>query len=55
MAVESPPLWAWPVVVGVTIATKFIYRWHATKQLSKQSQEGKINVRIKLNPMIDHW
>ena len=52
MAVESPPLWAWPVV---TIATKFMYRWHATKQSSKQSQEGKINVRIKLNRMIDHW
>lgn len=37
MAVESPPLWAWPVVAGVTIATKFIYRWHATKQLSKHN------------------
>ena len=37
MAVENPPLWVW----GVIIAAKFIYRWHATKQLAKQTQEEK--------------
>ena len=41
MAVENPPLWVWAVIIGVIIAAKFIYRWHATKQLAKQSQEEK--------------
>jgi hypothetical protein len=39
MAVENPPLWVWAVIIGVIIAAKFIFRWHATKQLAKQSQE----------------
>jgi hypothetical protein len=41
MAVENPPLWVWAVIIGVIIAAKFIYRWHATKQLAKQTQEEK--------------
>jgi hypothetical protein len=39
MAFESPPLWVWAIVVGVLIASKFIYRWRATKELAHESQE----------------
>jgi hypothetical protein len=41
MTVENPPLWVWAVIVGIMIAGKFIYRWYATKQLAKTSQERK--------------
>jgi len=37
MAVESPPLWIWVVILAVIIAAKFTYRWYATKQLAKHS------------------
>jgi hypothetical protein len=39
MAFESPPLWVWAIIVGVLIASKFIYRWRATKELAHESQE----------------
>jgi hypothetical protein len=39
MAFESPPLWVWAIIVGVLIASKFIYRWRATKELARESQE----------------
>ena len=41
MPIENPPLWVWAVIIGVIIAAKFIYRWHATKQFTKQSEEEK--------------
>ena len=37
MAVESPPLWIWGVILAVIVAAKFTYRWYATKQLAKHS------------------
>jgi hypothetical protein len=39
MAFESPPLWVWAIIVRVMIASKFIYRWRATKELARESQE----------------
>jgi hypothetical protein len=36
---ENPPLWVWAIIVGAIIASKFIYRWQATKQFAKE-QEG---------------
>ena len=39
MAFESPPLWVWAIIVGVLISSKFIYRWRATKELARESQE----------------
>ena len=39
MAFESPPLWVWGIIVGVLIASKFIYRWRVTKELAHESQE----------------
>jgi hypothetical protein len=38
---ENPPLWVWAVIIGIIIAGKFIYRWHGTKQLAKESQARK--------------
>ncbi|HEY9386849.1 MAG TPA: hypothetical protein VIP70_07400 [Nitrososphaeraceae archaeon] len=38
---ENPPLWVWAVIIGIIIAGKFIYRWHETKQLAKESQARK--------------
>jgi hypothetical protein len=45
MAFESPPLWVWAIIVGVLIASKFIYRWRVTKELAHESQEkhGRID------------
>lgn len=37
MAFESPPLWVWAIIVGVLIASKFIYRWRVTKELAGKS------------------
>ncbi|MDQ3961920.1 MAG: hypothetical protein M3230_05495 [Thermoproteota archaeon] len=39
MAFESPPLWVWAIIVGVLIASKFIYRWRVTKELAGESHE----------------
>ncbi len=39
MAFESPPLWVWGIIVGVLIASKFIYRWRVTKELAGESHE----------------
>jgi hypothetical protein len=39
MVFESPPLWVWGIIVGVMIAGKFIYRWQATKELARKSEE----------------
>jgi hypothetical protein len=36
---ENPPLWVWAIIVGAIIASKFIYRWQATKQFAKEDQE----------------
>ena len=38
MAFESLPLWVWAIIVGVLIASKFIYRWRVTKELARESQ-----------------
>jgi hypothetical protein len=39
MAFEGPPLWVWAIIVGVLIASKFIYRWRVTKELAGESRE----------------
>jgi hypothetical protein len=39
---ERPPLWVWAIVVGAILATKFIYRWQATKQFAKEDQEEQM-------------
>jgi hypothetical protein len=39
MAFESPPLWVWAIIVGVLVASKFIYRWRVTKALAGESHE----------------
>ena len=39
MAFEGPPLWVWAIIVGVLIASKFIYRWQVTKELAGESYE----------------
>jgi hypothetical protein len=44
MAFESPPLWVWGIIVGVLIASKFIYRWRVTKELADESQEKQDRV-----------
>ena len=36
---ENPPLWVWGIIVGAIIASKFIYRWQATKYFAKEAQE----------------
>jgi hypothetical protein len=38
---ENPPLWVWAIIVGAIIASKFIYRWQATKQFAKEDQERR--------------
>jgi len=43
---ENPPLWVWGIIVGAIIASKFIYRWQATKQFAKEDQE---RIRMKIN------
>ena len=39
MAFESPPLWVWAIIVGVLIASKFIYRWRVTNEIVDESHE----------------
>jgi hypothetical protein len=43
---ENPPLWVWAIIIGAIIASKFIYRWQATKQFAKEDQERR---RIREN------
>jgi hypothetical protein len=43
---ENPPLWVWAIIVGAIIASKFVYRWQATKQFAKEDQE---RIRMKIN------
>jgi hypothetical protein len=38
---ENPPLWVWGIIVGAIIASKFIYRWQATKQFAKEAEERR--------------
>jgi hypothetical protein len=38
---ENPPLWIWGVIVGAIIASKFIYRWQATKYFAKEAEERR--------------
>ena len=38
---ENPPLWVWAIIVGAIIASKFVYRWQATKQFAKEDQERR--------------
>jgi hypothetical protein len=38
---ENPPLWVWAIIVGAIIASKFIYRWQATKQFAKEREGTK--------------
>ena len=42
---ENPPLWVWAIIVGAIIASKFIYRWQATKQFAKEDQ-GRRTIKI---------
>ena len=39
---ENPPLGVWAIIIGAIIASKFIYRWYATKQFAKEDQERRI-------------
>ena len=48
---ENPPLWVWAIIVGAIIASKFIYRWQATKQFAKEDQERRIG-KIKSDDKI---
>jgi len=41
---ENPPLWVWAIIVGAIIASKFIYRWLATKQFAKEDQERRMKI-----------
>jgi hypothetical protein len=41
---ENPPLWVWAIIVGAIIASKFIYRWQATKQFAKEDQERRMEI-----------
>jgi hypothetical protein len=43
---ENPPLWIWGIIIAVTIAGKFIYRWQSTKQFAKEAKI-KSNQHIK--------
>jgi hypothetical protein len=38
---ENPPLWVWGIIVGAIIASKFIYRWQATKYFAKEDEEDR--------------
>jgi hypothetical protein len=38
---ENPPLWVWGIIVGAIIASKFIYRWQATKYFAKEDEERR--------------
>jgi hypothetical protein len=42
---ENPPLWVWGIVVGAIIASKFIYRWQATKYFAKQAEERRTKIK----------
>jgi hypothetical protein len=41
MPFQNPPLWVWAVIAAVMIASKFIYRWYATKRLAKESEKSQ--------------
>ena len=41
---ENPPLWVWAIIVGAIIASKFVYRWQATKQFAKEDQERRMKI-----------
>ena len=41
---ENPPLWVWAIIVGAIVASKFIYRWQATKQFAKEDQERRMKI-----------
>ena len=38
---ENPPLWVWAIVVGIIIASKFIYRWQATRRMEIETLDRK--------------
>jgi hypothetical protein len=40
MLMEGPPLWVWAIIVGIIIASKFIYRWTMTKKLAKNTRQN---------------
>ena len=42
---ENPPLWIWGVIVGAIIASKFIYRWQATKYFAKEDEERRRKIK----------
>jgi hypothetical protein len=42
---ENPPLWIWAIIVGVIVASKFIYRWQSTKYFAKEAEEKR-----RINP-----
>ena len=36
---DGPPLWVWAIIIGIVIASKFIYRWTITKELAKNARQ----------------
>ena len=47
---EGPPLWVWAFIIGIIIASKFIYRWTMTKELAKNGRQNNQSFnRIKGN------
>jgi len=42
---ENPPLWVWGIIVGAIIASKFIYRWQATKYFAKEAEERRPKIK----------
>ena len=37
---EGPPLWVWAIIVGLIVASKFVYRWKLTKVLAKSTKQS---------------
>jgi hypothetical protein len=56
MVFTNPPLWTWAIIVGMIITGKFAYRWYATKELARESEEkskrekSTSQIRNKSNP-----
>jgi hypothetical protein len=41
--VESPPLWAWAVIVAAIIAGKLVLRWSRLKRLARMLERRNSN------------
>ena len=47
---EGPPLWVWAIIVGLIVASKFVYRGKLIKGLAKSTkQSDKSFSRTKIN------